>query len=109
MTTNYSIFAQYPPTYSKYDFQNYMINFNITEEITKNQDEEDIIQYKAEYILVNSLDKETIVNSLIRRQYSLSEELAILRQRDNKADEFAKYNAFAEECKITANDILSKI
>lgn len=109
MTTNHSIFAQYPPTYSKYDFQNYMINFNVTEETTKNQDDEEVTQYKAEYVLVNSLDKETIVNALIRRRYSLSEELAILRQRESKADEFADYNTFAEECKTTANDILSKI
>lgn len=86
-----------------------MVNFNVTEETIKNQDDEDITQYKAEYILVNSLDKETIVNALIRRQYSLSEELAVLRQRDSKADEFAEYNTFAEKCKTIANDILNKI
>jgi hypothetical protein len=35
----------------------------------------------------------------IRKRYSLSAELAILRQRDTKPEEFAAYNAFAEECK----------
>lgn len=40
------------------------------------------------------------VNSMIRQRYSLSEELAILRQRDSKPDEFAAYNEYAEYCKV---------
>ena len=39
------------------------------------------------------------VNSMIRQRYSLSEELAILRQRDTKPEEFAVYNEYAEQCK----------
>lgn len=39
------------------------------------------------------------VNSMIRGKYSLSEELAILRQRDSKPEEFAAYNEYAEHCK----------
>lgn len=39
------------------------------------------------------------VEKRIRKRYSLSAELAILRQRDTKPEEFAAYNAFAEECK----------
>lgn len=44
------------------------------------------------------------VNELIRERYSLSEELAILRQRDTKPEEFVEYNAFAEECKAKARE-----
>lgn len=40
------------------------------------------------------------VNSMIRQRYSLSEELAILRQRDSKPEEFAAYNEYAEYCKV---------
>lgn len=40
-----------------------------------------------------------LVTCLIRRRYSLSAELATLRQKDEKPDEFAAYNAFAEQCK----------
>ena len=40
------------------------------------------------------------VNSMIRQRYSLSEELAILRQRDTKPEEFAAYNEYAEYCKV---------
>ena len=35
----------------------------------------------------------------IRKRYSLNQELAILRQRDTKPEEFAEYNAYVEKCK----------
>lgn len=39
---------------------------------------------------------------LVREEYSVDDELAILRQRDSKVDEFNAYNSFVEECKVTA-------
>jgi len=39
------------------------------------------------------------INDLIRERYSLSDELAILRQRDEKPEEYKEYFAFCEECK----------
>lgn len=42
------------------------------------------------------------VNNLIRQKYSLSEELAILRQRDIKPTDFEEYNNYAENCKAKA-------
>ena len=35
----------------------------------------------------------------IRERYSVDDELAILRQRDTKSDEFAAYNDFVEKVK----------
>lgn len=43
-----------------------------------------------------------IVNERIRHRYDLDAELAILRQRDDKPEEFAAYSAYAEECKAEA-------
>lgn len=43
-----------------------------------------------------------LVDKKIRQRYSISSELAILRQRDTKPEEFAKYNAYAEACKVEA-------
>lgn len=43
-----------------------------------------------------------LVNKKIREQYTLSEEIALLRQRDEKPEEFAKYNAYVERCKAEA-------
>jgi hypothetical protein len=45
---------------------------------------------------------EAKVEELIRKKYTLSNELAILRQRDSKPEEFTAYNNYAEECKILA-------
>lgn len=42
------------------------------------------------------------VNTLIREKYTLSQELAILRQRDTKPEEYNAYNAYCEMCKIEA-------
>ena len=42
------------------------------------------------------------VNALIRERYSLSEELSLLRRRDEAPEAFAAYTAFAEECKRRA-------
>lgn len=50
----------------------------------------------------NEEDYGNQVNDLIRRRYSLSEELAILRQKDEKPDEYRAYFAFCEECKAKA-------
>ena len=42
------------------------------------------------------------INKRIRKKYSVSQEFSILRQRDTKPEEFAAYNAYAEECKAIA-------
>lgn len=47
-----------------------------------------------------------LVAEKIRQKYSLNAELAILRQREEKPDEFAAYNAYAEECKKQAKEAL---
>ena len=46
------------------------------------------------------------VIELIREKYSIDDELAILRQRDSKIDEFNTYNSFVEECKQIAREEL---
>ena len=45
---------------------------------------------------------EAYVEQLIRKKYTVSQELAILRQRDTKPEEFTVYNTYAEECKAQA-------
>ena len=42
---------------------------------------------------------ESEVARRIRARYNVNQELAILRQRDSKPEEFADYDAFVEECK----------
>lgn len=45
------------------------------------------------------------VTKLIRERYSINDELAILRQRDTKPEEFEAYNTYAEECKKKAREL----
>lgn len=46
------------------------------------------------------------VSELIRQKYSLNDELAILRQRDEKPSEYQEYFAYCEECKSKAKQEL---
>lgn len=50
----------------------------------------------------NDLKYENKIVSKIRQKYSVNQELAILRQRDTKPDEFAEYNEYVEQCKAEA-------
>ena len=68
------------------------------EEIAKSQEE-----HKKH---MQSFNYGELVDSYIRKKYSISAELAILRQRDTKPKEFAEYNEYAEQCKANAKEIL---
>lgn len=48
---------------------------------------------------IPSIPYEQRVVDRIRAVYSVDDELAILRQRDTKPEEFAEYNAFVERIK----------
>jgi hypothetical protein len=47
------------------------------------------------------------INRLIRRRYSVSAELAVMRQRDTKPEEFEAYFAYVEECKAQVKEEMS--
>lgn len=42
------------------------------------------------------------VVELIRQRYSIDDEIAILRQKETKADEYATWYAYCEQCKAEA-------
>lgn len=48
----------------------------------------------------------SLVESKIRLRYSISDELAILRQRNNKPEEYEEYDAYCELCKMEARNEL---
>lgn len=52
-------------------------------------------------------DYEKFVEDLIRVKYSVSNELAILRQKETKPDEFKEYYEYAEQCKAAAKIALN--
>ena len=58
-----------------------------------------IDKYKSRKETEAKIEYETKIVSLIRKKYSVNQELAILRQRDTKPQEFAEYNEYVEKCK----------
>lgn len=65
------------------------------EEIAQQQTQAE--QAEREYWTNISYDE--AVNAKIRERYSASQEFAILRQKDEKPQEYAEYYAYCEECK----------
>ena len=63
---------------------------------------------EEEEMPVPEIPYEERVVAKIRERYSVDDELAILRQRDTKPDEFEAYNAYAESCKEEARLLIEK-
>ena len=64
--------------------------------------EEEIAEMKNELL---KIPYEQRVVDRIRQVYSVDDELAILRQRDTKPDEFIAYNDFVEEIKAQEREV----
>lgn len=47
--------------------------------------------------------KSDLVGALIGQRYSINDQIGLLRQQDTKADEYAAFNAFANECVAKVN------
>ena len=62
----------------------------------------------AEAAYWQSIDYGEAVNAKIRERYSESQEFAILRQKDDKPEEYAEYFAFCENCKAAVKEKIAK-
>lgn len=49
---------------------------------------------------------EELVNDFIRERYSASDEFAVIRQKDEKPEEFEAYYSYCEDCKLRARQII---
>jgi hypothetical protein len=71
--------------------------------IYRDMTESEIAEYEGESKGIESqellLSYDEAVNLKIRERYTESQEFAILRQREEKPDEYAEYYAYCEECK----------
>lgn len=50
--------------------------------------------------------KSRLVDEKIRERYSISEQIALLRQRDEKPEEFAAFYEYAEACKAEVKEYI---
>lgn len=56
----------------------------------------------------SSKSYEQVVEDLIRLKYSVSGELAILRQQSTKVSEYQEYYSYCEECKAYAKTLIEE-
>ena len=56
-------------------------------------------QEEQEKAYWTNISYDEAVNAEIRKKYSESAEFAILRQKDEKPNEYAEYYSYCEECK----------
>lgn len=68
----------------------------MTEEEIKAMEEQDKLLEKEYW---TNIDYEEAVNNEIRKKYSVSQEFAILRQKEEKPEEYQEYYNYCEECK----------
>ena len=62
-------YSEYPKTFIQYTNSTILINYDVVQSTRTIEDKEEII-YTSKYIIVPKLNKEEIVNALIREQYS---------------------------------------
>ena len=55
-----------------------------------------------------SVDYGEAINTEIRKKYTASEEFAILRQKDEKPQEYAEYYEYCERCKAYVKQQIEK-
>lgn len=63
-------------------------------------------KYNARKQVLADEEYENKIVALIRKKYNVNQELAILRQRDTKPEEFAEYNEYVEQCKSEVKNAL---
>lgn len=79
-----------------------MIIFDGKDYITISQEEETNIRIeseRAEREYWQTISYDEAVDAEIRKRYSVSQEFAILRQREEKTNEYNEYYTYCENCK----------
>ena len=67
--------------------------------ITREMTAAEIAEFERMNAEMPTMSYDEAVNLEIRKRYSESQEFALLRQRDEKPEEYAAYYAYCEECK----------
>lgn len=66
-------------------------------------------QEEQEKAYWTNISYDEAVNAEIRKKYSESAEFAILRQKDEKPNEYAEYYSYCEECKAYVKEQKAKL
>ena len=78
----------------------YHFNYNIKKIFVEVEDsDKKRANYDYDTLHVADASYASIVAAMIAVRYSVNDELALHRQREEKVEEFAEYNSYCEECK----------
>lgn len=73
--------------------------------VYRDMTEEEIAEMQSQ---MPPIDYSEAVDNEIRKRYSISQEFAILRQKDKKPEEYAEYYAYCEECKANIKKLMGE-
>lgn len=57
------------------------------------------------------VDRDSLISGLIHAKYSINQEIAIIRQKDDSDERLAKfraYSSYADECKTKVDELLNR-
>lgn len=88
--------------------------YDITESVETRKDrktgeETEVTVYHYTFAFENKLisNRDKLISNLIRLRYSVDDELALLRQKEDKPEEYATYFAYAEAAKKFATEVFA--
>lgn len=86
------------------------VHLNITPIIVDEVDEDGnaikVEKFECDVMRTNNVTYGALVNTLIRKKYTIDAELALQRQMNIKVDEFAEYNDYCETSKAMVREVL---
>jgi predicted Mrr-cat superfamily restriction endonuclease len=103
-------------TEAGYEFQTYepsghelRIHWNIEQKNKEVMDGEIITYWEANEALCNVYDNRSqLIEKIIGAEYTPSQEIATINNKDRKPEEYAAYQAFREQAKALADGWLNK-
>lgn len=66
------------------------------------------MKYEYDEVLVPEVEKGTIIDAIMRTKYTESAEIALALGRDKDAEKLAEHEAFKEQAKAWAEEILGE-
>ncbi len=66
-----------------------------------------VFEFDSYFFDNRQISSDDIIDSLIRQKYGISEEFAIIRQRDTNASEFSEYFNYCENCKVIGKTLFN--
>lgn len=96
-----------PPSYENLG-NRFRLNFNVQEKV----DEDEEMFFEFETLEVPEIKKSAIVAGLIRRKYSIDDEIALINNHEidktTYSVDYQEYQDYRVECKTIANDYINE-